>query len=59
MNGTEIKSIKAHQVYTNRGNVGIEAIVTTENGAVGEKALLLLLPLARRGRERMAPSGKF
>lgn len=35
MNGTEIKSIKAHQVYTNRGNVGIEAIVTTENGAVG------------------------
>lgn len=35
MNGTAIKSIKAHQVYTNRGNVGVEAIVTTENGAVG------------------------
>lgn len=35
MNGTAIKSIKAHQVYTNRGNPGVEAIVTTENGAVG------------------------
>lgn len=35
MNGTTIKSITAHQVYTNRGNPGVEAIVTTENGAVG------------------------
>lgn len=35
MSGTLIKSITAHQVYTNRGNPGVEAIVTTENGAVG------------------------
>lgn len=35
MYGTAIKSIKARQVYTNRGNPGVEAIVTTENGAVG------------------------
>ena len=35
MNGTTIKSITAHQVYTNRGNPGVEARVTTENGAIG------------------------
>ena len=35
MTGTEIKSIRAMQVYTNRGNPGVEAVVTTENGAVG------------------------
>lgn len=33
--GTLIKSIQAHQVYTNRGNPGVEAVVETENGAVG------------------------
>ena len=33
--GTLIKSVRARQVYTNRGNPGVEAIVTTENGAVG------------------------
>ena len=35
MSGTTIVSVKARQVYTNRGNPGVEAIVTTENGAVG------------------------
>lgn len=35
MNGTAIRSIQARQVYTNRGNPGVEAIVTTENGATG------------------------
>lgn len=35
MSGTVIKSIRAHQVYTNRGNPGVEAIVTTLSGAVG------------------------
>ena len=35
MSGTTIKSVTAHQVYTNRGKPGVEAIVTTENGAVG------------------------
>ena len=35
MNRTAIKSMRAHQVYTNRGNPGIEVIVTTENDAVG------------------------
>lgn len=35
MSGTLIKSVRAHQVYTNRGNPGVEVIVTTENGAVG------------------------
>jgi len=35
MSATTIKSIVAHQVYTNRGNPGVEAVVTTENGAVG------------------------
>lgn len=34
MTGTEIISIHAHQVYTNRGMPGVEAIVTTQNGAV-------------------------
>lgn len=33
MSGTLIKSIKARQVYTNRGKPGVEAIVKTENGA--------------------------
>ncbi|MDD3334323.1 MAG: enolase C-terminal domain-like protein [Eubacteriales bacterium] len=35
MSGTAISSIRARQVYTNRGNPGVEAVVTTENGAVG------------------------
>lgn len=35
MNGTAIKAIHARQVYTNRGNPGVEAVVTTENGATG------------------------
>ena len=35
MYGTIIKSVKAHQVYTNRGKPGVEVIVTTENGAQG------------------------
>lgn len=35
MTGTAITSIHARQVYTNRGNPGVEAVVTTENGAVG------------------------
>jgi enolase len=35
MSGAAIKTIKARQVYTNRGNPGVEAIVSTENGAVG------------------------
>ena len=33
--GTRIRSIHAFQVYTNRGNPGVEAVVKTENGAVG------------------------
>ena len=33
--GTLIKSVRARQVYTNRGNPGVEALVTTENGATG------------------------
>lgn len=35
MSGTTIQSVRAHQVYTNRGNPGVEVIVTTENGAIG------------------------
>ena len=35
MSGTSIQSVRAHQVYTNRGNPGVEVIVTTENGATG------------------------
>jgi len=35
MAGTEIRSIRARQVYTNRGSPGVEAAVTTANGAVG------------------------
>lgn len=35
MTGTAIASIRARQVYTNRGNPGVEAVVTTVNGAVG------------------------
>lgn len=35
MTGTTITSVRAHQVYTNRGTPGVEAIVTTENGAAG------------------------
>ena len=35
MNDTIIKSVKAHQVYTNRGKPGVEVIVTTENNATG------------------------
>ena len=35
MSGTLIRSIKARQVYTNRGKPGVEAIVITENGAEG------------------------
>lgn len=32
---TLIKSVKARQVYSNRGKPGVEAVITTENGAVG------------------------
>ncbi len=35
MSATTIISITARQVYTNRGKPGVEAIVTTENGAQG------------------------
>ena len=35
MSGTLIKTIRARQVYTNRGKPGVEAVVTTENGAEG------------------------
>ena len=35
MTGTAIASIRARQVYTNRGNPGVEAVVATDNGAVG------------------------
>lgn len=35
MYGTNIKSVRARQVYTNRGKPGLEVIVTTENGAEG------------------------
>lgn len=35
MSNRTIKSVKAHQVYTNRGKPGIEVVVTTEGGAVG------------------------
>lgn len=35
MYGTIIKSVKAQQVYTNRGKPGVEVVVTTENGAQG------------------------
>lgn len=34
--GTAITSVKARQVYTNRGKPGVEVTVTTENGAVGK-----------------------
>ena len=33
--GTAITSVKARQVYTNRGKPGVEVVVTTENGAEG------------------------
>lgn len=35
MSGTTIKTIRARQVYTNRGNPGIEATAVCENGAKG------------------------
>ncbi len=35
MYGTTITSVKARQVYTNRGKPGVEVVVTTENGAEG------------------------
>lgn len=35
MYGTIVKSVKAQQVYTNRGKPGVEVVVTTENGAQG------------------------
>jgi enolase len=35
MSKRSIKSVKAHQVYTNRGMPGVEVIVTTEGGAKG------------------------
>jgi len=35
MGKTSIKSVDARQVFTERGHPGIEAIVKTENGAVG------------------------
>ena len=33
--GTVITSVKARQVYTNRGKPGVEVVVKTENGAEG------------------------
>lgn len=33
--GTAITSVKARQVYTNRGKPGVEVVVMTENGATG------------------------
>ena len=33
--GTAITSVKARQVYTNRGKPGVEVVVKTENGAEG------------------------
>lgn len=35
MYGTVIKSVRAQQIYTNRGKPGVEVVVTTENGAEG------------------------
>lgn len=35
MTGTAIRTIRARQVYTNRGNPGVEATVVCENGAEG------------------------
>ena len=35
MYGTVITSVKARQVYTNRGKPGVEVVVKTENGAEG------------------------
>ena len=35
MEGAIIRSIQARQVYTNRGNPGIEAVVVTANGSKG------------------------
>lgn len=35
MSKRTIKSVKARQVYTNRGNPGVEVLVTTEGGATG------------------------
>ena len=35
MYGTIITSVKAQQVYTNRGKPGVEVVITTENGATG------------------------
>lgn len=34
-NGTLIKSVKARQIFSDRGHPGVEARVETENGAVG------------------------
>ncbi len=35
MKGTTIVKVSARQVYTNRGKPGVEAVITTENGAIG------------------------
>lgn len=35
MYGTVIKSVRAQQIYTNRGKPGVEVVVTAENGAEG------------------------
>ena len=35
MSATTIKSVRARQVFTMRGHPGVEAIITTENGAEG------------------------
>ena len=34
-NGTEIVSVAAREVYSDRGHPGVEATVTTESGATG------------------------
>lgn len=35
MSGTTITSVRAREVFTRRGHPGVEAIVKTENGAIG------------------------
>ena len=42
MYGTIITSVKARQVYTNRGKPGVEVVVTTENGVLAGSTLNML-----------------
>ena len=63
MAGTEIRSITARQVYTNRGNPGVEAVVTTENGPTGRAMCTSGMSIGTReihfdfdGGERFAPA---